>query len=170
LKNKQTNDNQSRIHNIATKINAELEQEPKIVLFAQLLDFLKKDEEIGEAEVRFVDLLANKFKIEPADYINLKNFILREPLDVPDKNLLLLVSGENEKPHPDIKLLFNPKQQVVVWVLHVTSTNTYIFRYSGERNLYLNGHKIERNRPYTLGGGVGDQNLPDATCLLQSGI
>jgi ABC-type multidrug transport system ATPase subunit len=153
LKNKQSNDNQSRIHNIATKINAELEQEPKIVLFAQLLDFLKKDDEIGEAEVRFVDLLAAKFMIEPFDYVNLKNFILREPLDVPNKNLLLLVSGQNEKPHPDIKLLFNPKQQVVVWVLHVTSTNTYIFRYSGERNLYLNGHKIERNRPYTLAVG-----------------
>jgi len=153
LKVKQSNDNQTRIHNIATKINAELEQEPKIVLFAQLLDFLKKDEEIGKAEIRFVDLLADKFKIETNDYINLKTFILGKPLDVPNKNLLLLVSGKNEKPHPEIKLLFNPKQQVTVWFLHVISTNTYIFRYSGERNLYLNGHKIEPNRPYTLAVG-----------------
>jgi ABC transport system ATP-binding/permease protein len=153
LREKQSNENQSRILNIASKINAELEQEPKILLFAQLLDFLTKDEEIGEAEVKFVDLLADKFKIEPQDYINLKNFIFREALDVPDKNLLLLISGINEKPHPEIKLLFNPKQQVTVWVLHIVSTNTFIFRYSGERNLYLNGHKVERNRPYPFAVG-----------------
>ena len=139
LKDKQSSANVSRILTIATKINAELEQEPKIVLFSQLLDFLKKDEDIGEDEVRMVDLLADRFKIEPADYQNLKSFILLEPLQVPDKTELLLVTGENEKPHPDIKILYNPPQQVEVWILHVSSTNSYIFRYSGDRNLYLNG-------------------------------
>lgn len=153
LRVKQSNDNQSRILNIASRINEELEQEPKILLFMQLLDFLTKDEEIGDEEIRFVDLLADKFKIEASDYVNLKAFIFKTPLDVPDKNALLLISGENTKPHQGIKLLHNPKQQVIVWVLHVISTNTYIFRYSGERNLYLNGHKVERNRPYALAVG-----------------
>lgn len=153
LKDKQSSANVSRILTIATKINAELEQEPKIVLFSQLLDFLKKDEDIGEDEVRMVDLLADRFKIEPADYQNLKSFILLEPLQVPDKTELLLVTGENEKPHPDIKILYNPPQQVEVWILHVSSTNSYIFRYSGDRNLYLNGHKVERDRAYTLAVG-----------------
>ncbi|ASB48852.1 ATP-binding cassette domain-containing protein [Alkalitalea saponilacus] len=153
LKDKQSSDNKSRILNIASKINSELEQEPKVLLFVQLLDFLKKDDEIGEEEFRFVDLLAGKFRIAQTDYNNMKRFIIDNPLDVPDKNLLLLISGNNEKPHPDVKLLFNPKQQVIVWVLHITSTNTYIFRYDGERNLYLNGHKVERNRPYPLAVG-----------------
>lgn len=153
LREKQSNDNLSRILNIAEKINAELEQEPKIVLFVQLLDFLKKDEDIGEAEIGFVDLLARKFKIAESDYLNLKRFILGNPLEVPDKNAILLISGENEKPHPEVRLLFNPKQQVVVWVLHVSSTNSFIFRYDGERNLYLNGHKVERNRAYALAVG-----------------
>src|SRR5690554_918662 len=92
LREKQSNDNLSRILNIAEKINAELEQEPKIVLFVQLLDFLKKDEDIGEAEIGFVDLLARKFKIAESDYLNLKRFILGNPLEVPDKNAILLIS------------------------------------------------------------------------------
>jgi ABC transport system ATP-binding/permease protein len=153
LKDKQSVENQTRILNIASKINAELEQEPKVLLFVQLLDFLKKDEDIGDAEIGFVDLLAEKFRIEPADYENLKNFIIKEPLDVVNKSQLLLISGNNEKPHPKIKLLVNPKQQVTVWALHVTSTNTFIFRYTGARNLYLNGHMVEPNRPYPLAVG-----------------
>lgn len=153
LKDKQNSDNLNRIHRIASKINEEMEQEPKIILLAQLLDFLKKDEEIGDAESRFVDLLVEQFRIESSDYKNLKQFILHNPLDVEDKTILLNISGVNEKPHPDVKFLYNPKQQVKVWVLHLTSTNTFIFRYSGERNLYLNGHKVERDRPYTLAVG-----------------
>ncbi len=150
---KQTHDNQSRILNISAKINSELEQEPKILLFVQLLDFLKKDDEIGEAEERFVDLLADKFKIEKSDYTNLKSFILKSPLEVPDKSTVMLISGQNESPHPEVKILYNPKQQVFVWVIHVTSTNSFFFRYSGPRNMYLNGHKVEQNRIYALAVG-----------------
>jgi ABC-type multidrug transport system ATPase subunit len=153
LREKQSSENLSRILRIASKINEEMEQEPKIILLAQLLDFLTKDEEVGDAETRFLNLLAEQFRIEPSDYDNLKQFILHDPLQVKDKNLLLYISGNNEKPHPDVKLLYNPKQQVEVWVLHITSTNTFIFRYSGDRNLYFNGHKIDRNRPYTLAVG-----------------
>lgn len=150
---KQSNDNQSRILNISSKINTELEQEPKIILFVQLLDFLKKDDEIGEVEEGFVDLLAERFRIEKSDYNNLKHFILNSPMEVPDKSAIMLISGQNESPHPDIKLLYNPKQQVFVWVIHVRSTNSFFFRYSGQRNLYLNGHKIEQNRAYALAVG-----------------
>lgn len=153
LINKQSNDNQSRILNISSRINEELEQEPKIILFVQLLDFLKKDEEIGEVEEGFVDLLAERFRIEKPDYLNLKDFILKSPMDVPDKSSVMLISGQNESPHPDIKVLFNPKQQVYVWVIHVRSTNSFFFRYSGPRNMYLNGHKVEQNRAYALAVG-----------------
>jgi ABC-type multidrug transport system ATPase subunit len=153
LIDKQSNDNLSRIINISSKINTELEQEPRIILFAQLLDFLKKDDEIGEAEEGFVDLLADRFRIEESDYNNLKNFILKSPMDAPDKTAVMYISGQNESPHPKIKFFYNPKQQVAVWVIHVKSTNSFFFRYSGPRNLYLNGHKVEQNRAYALAVG-----------------
>ena len=152
-RDKQLIDNKSRLIDISTKINSELEQEPKIILFSQLLDFLGRDNVISKEEDEFIDLLAGYFKIETSDFNNLKNFILKSPLDVPDKRQILLISGQREAPHHDIKIIYNSKQQVFVWVLHIKSTNTFIFKYSGERNLYLNGHKVEPRRPYPFAVG-----------------
>jgi ABC-type multidrug transport system ATPase subunit len=151
---KQSSDNRTRILNICNQINQELEQEPKIILFVQLLDFLRKDDSISDEEHYFVDLLAENLKIDPQDYDNLKTFILESPDKVTDKNSLLCISGDKEPPDSRIKHIYNPKQQVVVWVLRVRSTKTFIFRYSGPRNLYLNGHKVEQDRPYALAVGA----------------
>ncbi len=151
---KQAVDNKSRILNISNQINLELEQEPKIILFVQLLDFLKKEDVVREEEHYFVDLLASNLKINTQDYSNLKTFILKRPDLVKDKDALLYISGNTEAPNPEIKYIYNPRQQVVVWMLRVKSTNTFVFRYSGERNLYLNGHKVERNRAYIFAVGA----------------
>ncbi|MGM0376742.1 MAG: ATP-binding cassette domain-containing protein [Bacteroidota bacterium] len=151
---KQASDNQTRILNICNQINQELEQEPKVILFVQLLDFLKKEETISEEEHYFVDLLAENLKIDPQDYANLKAFILETPEDVNDKGSLLYIGGDKEPPDPAIKHIYNSRQQVVVWVLRVRSTKTFVFRYWGARNLYLNGHKVEQNRTYILAVGA----------------
>ncbi|RCW39454.1 ATP-binding cassette domain-containing protein [Marinilabilia salmonicolor] len=154
LLEKQSSDNQTRILNICNQINQELEQEPKIILFVQLLDFLKKEDTISEEEHYFVDLLAENLKIDAQDYDNLKTFILESPEAVEDKGSLLYISGDKDAPDPRVKNIYNPKQQVIVWVLRVRSTKTFIFRYSGSRNLYLNGHKVEQNRTYILAVGA----------------
>ncbi len=154
LISKQSSDNQTRILNICNQINQELEQEPKIILFVQLLDFLKKEDTISEEEHYFVDLLAENMKIDPQDYDNLKTFILESPEDVNDKGSLLYISGDKDSPDPNVKNIYNPKQQIIVWVLRVRSTKTFVFRYAGSRNLYLNGHKVEQNRTYILAVGA----------------
>lgn len=151
---KQSSDNRERILNICNQINQELEQEPKIILFVQLLDFLRKEDTISDEEHYFVDILAENLKIDSQDYDNLKTFILESPELVSDKSSLLLISGDKAPSDGRIKHIYNPRQQVVVWVLRVRSTKTFIFRYSGSRNLYLNGHKVEQNRPYALAVGA----------------
>lgn len=151
---KQSSDNQTRILNICNQINQELEQEPKVILFVQLLDFLRKEDTISEEEHYFVDLLAENLKIDSQDYDNLKTFILESADEVTDKGSLLYISGDKDSPHPKVKNIYNPKQQVIVWVLRVRSTKTFVFRYTGSRNLYLNGHKIEQNRAYIFAVGA----------------
>ncbi|MGQ1890025.1 ATP-binding cassette domain-containing protein [Thermophagus sp. OGC60D27] len=151
---KQSSDNRTRILNICDQINQELEQEPKIILFVQLLDFLRKEDTISEEEHYFVDILAENLKIDPQDYDNLKTFILESAENVTDKSSLLLISSDKAPSDARIKHIYNPRQQVVVWVLRVRSTKTFIFRYAGSRNLYLNGHKVEQNRPYALAVGA----------------
>lgn len=149
----QSSYNMNKITAISDQLNLEMEQEAKILLISLLFNFIQKANEISDEEELFVDTLAENIRIEPNDYWNLKVFALGNALDVVDKPRLLLVSGQQEKPHPDIKHIFNPKQQVFVWFLHVKSTSSFLFKYSGERNLYLNGHKVEQNKVYPMEPG-----------------
>lgn len=145
--------NMTKLLAICEQLNAEMEQESKILLLSLLFNFIQRGEDISNDEELFVDTLAENIKLEPNDYWNQKSFALGTPLEVVDKSRLLLISGQAEKPHPDIKHIYNPKQQVYIWVLHVKSTNSFQFKYSGERNLYLNGHKVEQNKIYPMEPG-----------------
>ncbi|MGQ1787323.1 MULTISPECIES: ATP-binding cassette domain-containing protein [unclassified Saccharicrinis] len=150
---KQSTDNYNQLSSICDELNKELESESKIWLFVQLFEFMRKEEKISTIANEVVDKLSSGMMIDPVDYRLLKSFILQGPMEVNDPEKVLVISGQEEPPMPRFKHLYNPKQQVYVWVLYIKSTHTFIFRYSGDRNLYLNGHKVERNNSYILSVG-----------------
>lgn len=152
IRKQQSSDNMNKLIEICNQLNQEIELEAKILILSSLLNYIAKPD-ISDEEERFVDSLAEHLRITPNDYWNLKSFALQEPLNVVDKSKLLLISGIPDKDHPDIKHIYNPKQQVNIWVLHIKSTNTFLFRYYGERNLYLNGHKVETEQIYPMEPG-----------------
>ncbi|NPA36529.1 MAG: ATP-binding cassette domain-containing protein [Chlorobi bacterium] len=146
--------NIEKLKSICEQLNREMEAEEKLMLITLMLNFIQK-ENVKKHEEEFVDALSQLLMIDETDYRNLKTFILREPLKVEDKSVILLISGNKKSPYPEIKHIYNRNQQIYVWVIHLKSTNTFIFRYSGSRNLYLNGHKIEQNKAQRLApGGV----------------
>ncbi len=150
----QTAYNYEKLKQICERVNSEMEAEMKIMLLTLLLNFIQK-ENITPEEERFIDDFALLIKIDKADYRNLKTFILGDPLDVEDKSVLLYIGGERKSPYPGIKYIANKNQRIQVWVIHVKSTNSFYFKYFGDRNLYLNGHKIEQNKAQRLApGGV----------------
>ena len=149
----QSSENYNQLNHICEELNKELESESKIWLFVQLFEFMRKEEKISTIANEVVDKLSAGMMIDPGDYNLLKSFILDGPMDVSDPEKVLVISGQEEPPMPKFKHLFNEKQQVYVWVLYIKSTHTFIFRYSGDRNLYLNGHKVERNNSYILSVG-----------------
>ena len=150
----QTTYNLDKLEQICSQLNKEMEAEDKHILTTLMLNFIQKEKVTSEEE-QFVDMLAKYLQLDEADYKNLKHFILEKPCEIQDKSAILLISGEKRSPYPGIKHIYNRKQQILVWVLHIRSTNTFFFRYSGERNLYLNGHKIQQNKAQQLSpGGV----------------
>jgi len=150
----QTTYNLDKLEQICSQLNEEMEAEDKHILTTLMLNFIQKEKVTSEEE-QFVDMLAKYLQLDEADYKNLKHFILEKPCEIQDKSAILLISGEKRSPYPGIKHIYNRKQQILVWVLHIRSTNTFFFRYSGERNLYLNGHKIQQNKAQQLSpGGV----------------
>ncbi|WP_439181939.1 ATP-binding cassette domain-containing protein [Carboxylicivirga taeanensis] len=145
-RDKQTSTNMDRLAKICEELNQELEQSEKYMLVTNMLNYIMRDGSASEEECYFTDALARYLKLDQRDYDNLSKFILYYPLEVEDKERLLLISGQKEKPDERIKHIYNPRQQVFVWILHVQETNLLFFRYSGNRNLYLNGHIIEQNK------------------------
>ncbi|TLX72136.1 ATP-binding cassette domain-containing protein [Labilibacter sediminis] len=149
----QSSDNYIQLNVICDELNKELESESKIWLFVQLFEFIRKEEKISDIGDEVVDKLSRGMMINPVDYELLKSFILDGPMEVRDPSKVLVISGQQEPPLPNFKHLYNPKQQIYVWVLYIKSTHTFIFRFSGDRNLYLNGHKVEHNNCYILSVG-----------------
>lgn len=150
----QTNYNFDKLEQICNQLNKEMEAEDKYILITLMLNFIQK-ENVAVEEEKFIDTLASLLQINKTDYKNLKSFILFNPNEIKDKSQILLISGEKRSPYSGIKHIHNHRQQVLVWILHIKSTNSFFFKYSGERNLYLNGHKIEQNKAQRLlPGGV----------------
>ncbi len=145
--------NLNQINHICEKLNNEMEKAPKMLLFVQLLEFLNLEDEVGGAENQIIDVLAKNMKIDADDYLKLKIFILGDPRNIPDQQSLLLISGNKSHANSKFKHIYNEKQQVVVWMLQIKSTNTFIFKYSGERNLYLNGINIQPKKAYVFASG-----------------
>ncbi len=150
----QTNYNLDKLEQICSQLNEEMEVEDKYILITLMLNFIQK-EKITHEEEQFVDMLAKSLQLDDDDFKNMRHFILNKPEKIEDKSAILLISGEKRSQYPGIKHIYNRKQQILVWVLHIRSTNSFFFRYSGERNLYLNGHKIQQNKGQRLSpGGV----------------
>lgn len=148
----QTADNLSKMNAICEQINLEIDLDAKFLILTSLFNYILKPE-ISQDEELFVDTLADNLRIPADDYWALKTFVLQGPMWIVDKTRLLIISGTPEKPHPDVKHIYNSKQRIDVWVLHVRSTNMFMFKYSGERNLYLNGHKVEIGKVYPMEPG-----------------
>lgn len=148
----QTTENIRRMRVVCDDVNMEIGLDEKILLLSAMLNYIVKPE-IGVDEERFVDGLADMLRIPPEDYWNLKSFTLEIPANVVDKSRLLIINGKPEKVHPDIKHIYISKFGVCVWVLHIKSTNTFVFRYNGERNLYLSGHRLDPGKVYPMSPG-----------------
>ncbi len=148
----QRSENIRRMKKICNDVNLEIGLDEKILLLSAMLNYIAKPE-IGNDEERFVDGLADLLRIPPEDYWNLKTFTLELPANVVDKSRLLIINGKPEKLHPDIKHIYISKFGVCVWVLHIKSTNTFVFRYNGERNLYLSGHRLDPGKVYPMSPG-----------------
>ncbi|MCG8578904.1 MAG: hypothetical protein MI866_03255 [Bacteroidales bacterium] len=98
VRDKQASTNMDRLTKICDQLNQELEQSEKYLLVANMLNFIMRDRHVSEEEGVFTDALARYLKLNENDYQNLRTFVLDYPLEVEDKERLLLISGQKESP------------------------------------------------------------------------
>lgn len=142
-----------RILAICEKINEELHQKQKIYVIVQLIDYILFGAEITENELDFLDTVSAAFNIPDSDYKNIKSFILNSADDIPEKNRVLIIDNNDECKQEGVRHIHKENIKGTLSFLYIASTNTYILRYSGKEDLFLNGQNVFPGQTYTFDHG-----------------
>lgn len=145
--------NSKYLKKISNSIVELFKLETRFMIVVQLLNFINKPAGISQQDIRTVKLVARGLKIDIAEYNDLKKFFLDSIEEVEDKSSLFVVNGKEHYHDNEIKHLQRINQQVEVLLIRIKSINSLFLKYSGPRNLYLNGHRLAQNRLYLFPSG-----------------
>jgi ABC transport system ATP-binding/permease protein len=160
---KRTSLNSVKVLMICHEINEQLQQKEKLIVLVRLLEFISEDSQLNEKELDFVKTVADTFNISEEEYYDLKAFIIDGFEYIKSKKKTLYINnldkdefyaqnkhGETEEHCIHIS---EPNINGYLVILHVLSTNTYIFIYKGDDSLYLNSQNIFPHRTYVFESG-----------------
>ena len=133
-------------------LNKELVSEQKIEFLIQFYQYLRQCGYADSEMVSRANRIANDLMVDRSDTANLSNFILFGASKVISKGNILEIS-ENDPSDNSFKHIKTNNQQVVVHILRIVSTDTYLLTYSGGRNLYLNGYNISQDKVWIFSAG-----------------
>ena len=150
---KRTSLNAMRILAICEKINEELQQKQKVYVLVKLMDYISLGEEVTENELDFLQTVADAFNIGKAEYQNIKSFVMDAVETVPEKKKILIIDNCKGFEYSDLKHIHDENLNGAICFLQISSTNTYIMRYSGKEDLYLNGQNILTGETYIFDHG-----------------
>ncbi len=147
-----------RILAICETINEELQQKQKLYVIIQLLDFILFSAEITENELDFLETVSSAFNIPYVEYLNIRSFILNSADEIPGKNRVMIVDNLDECEMEGVKHLTKENLKGSIVFLYIASTNTYILRYTGNEDLFLNGQNIFSGQTYIFDHGSTIRN------------
>ena len=142
-----------KILGICEKINEELQQKQKVYVLVQLMDYILFGAEITSNELEFLETVSMAFNISRPEFLNIKSFILNSVNDIPEKGRVMIINGNNVNEYSGMKHLFRENLRDSILLLHIESTNTYILKYSGKEDLFLNGQNIFPGQTYSFDHG-----------------
>jgi len=157
-----------QITNICRQIQKDLLRNERIFVLLQLIEFVNEDDVVTSEEIAFVELVATTFNISETELTNIRSFILEPASDQLEKDKILIIDNQVREWSENIAWFMDKKKKKSesaekhiykenlygkILVLFIQSTGSYVLRYFGELNLYLEGHKIDPLRAYILNHG-----------------
>lgn len=155
-----------QIAKICNELNKELLQSERLIVFMQLMELIHADGKVTEREEEFASLVALNFNLDQADVSNLKAFIRHPDSNMIDNENLLIINNKHIEGQEDVGRVRSEKVQAEgkhlyvenlfgdVLVLHLLSIESFVFRYEGPLNLYLEGTNIIPGKAYILKPGA----------------
>lgn len=155
-----------QIAKICNQLNKELLRSERLIVFIQLMELIRADEQVAAKEEEFAALVALNFNLDQEDVNNLKHFILRPEDKALDKKRVLVIDNKQtewpeemawiirkKKTKDQIRHLYIPNLFGRFLILYLKSVETFVFRYDGPLNLFLEGIKIITEKSYILKPG-----------------
>jgi len=135
---------------ICKKINKTLAQKQKTIVLIRLLEFFKKDSHLSVNRVQIVETVADVFKIEKAEFNDLKTFIFEDSNNTSSNEIV--IADDNTR--PDCKH-FIPLHHYhgLCKFIYIKSINIIILKYHGNVELFLNGIVIKPENIYLFPHG-----------------
>jgi ABC-type multidrug transport system ATPase subunit len=150
-----------RILAICEQINEELEQRQKIYVIMQMVEYISYGLEIRDTELEFLQTVASAFNLDEDEYQDIMNFVIYSLKKIPRKELVLVINNEQESKIEGLHHIHNHHLEGEFSVLNIPSVNTYVVRYRGKEDLFLNGQIIQPGMTYTFdhGSSIRGQNI-----------
>ena len=155
-----------QIAKICNQLNKELLRSERLIVFMQLMELIRADKKITAKEEEFAALVALNFNLDQDDVTNLKHFILRPDTPELDKRRILLIDNKQTEWPEEMAWIIRKKKNKDqarhlyiqnlfgrILILYLKSVDTFVFRYDGPLNLFLEGGKIIREKSYILKPG-----------------
>jgi len=143
-----------RILSICEQINEELEQRQKIYVIIQLVEYIAYGIEIRETELEFLLTVANAFNIDEEEYQQILHFVVYPLKDIPVRETVLQINSDIKAGVEGVHHIHNHYLEGDVYFLNIRSVHTYVLRYQGKEDLFLNGQLILSGITYTFDHGA----------------
>jgi ABC transport system ATP-binding/permease protein len=156
-----------QISNICNQIKKGLLRNERVIVFLQLLEFVHEDQTVTDQELEFVKTVAKVFNLSDSEFNNFKSFIFDGNPDLLESDKVLVIDNQIREWSDSLawvmkrkvsssqghKYIYRQNLYGKFVVFYIHSIKSFIFRYFGELNLFIEGQKIKSGRPYFFNKG-----------------
>lgn len=159
LSKKRTSSSSVRVLKICTQINEELTQQQKVVVVVRLLEFVKSHEgTITDQEMAFISTVAETFYMPENEFNRIHGFVLDNLDTAPNYDNVLIIDSKKNAKYKGVRHIQSPSMVGEIRVIWAEFANIYFLRYSGQEELYLNGHLLHIDKVFVLNAGSSIRN------------
>jgi len=157
-----------RILGICKKINKTLTQKQKVIVLVRLFELINSDRKFSEQRMAIINTVAEVFKLTKEEFISIESFVINNEVDKLDYSCNLIIS-ETKLDTKECKQVKVDSLDGNILILQVKSVDLYFMRYTGHKDVFLNGLPVNYKRIYLFANG-GTIKLPKGKPIYYSDI
>jgi len=163
----QSLDVHEKIQDICRKIQKDLSAKDRFIVFIKFLEFLEElaREVAGERTIpiplanTYIQVFRTVFNFPEQEYHNARAFVFDPFGPEMNREYLLVTSSDKSVVRPGTRFIFREHLDGQILILYLPSIRSFICRYLGKDDLYLNGHNVPPFRSFIFTNGSILKNL-----------